>query len=72
MFFTTHLSSVDVEEDLGPASVKVIDSVKKIIGKPRNYGLTHEEKMEEERKILEEKVRDIYNIIIFLINDYFR
>jgi len=60
-----------MEENLGPDSVKVMESVKKIIGKPRNYGLTPEEKKEEERKILEEKVKMIHTYMYLLYFSHF-
>ncbi len=64
---TVQIVSKDVEEDLGPESTKVMEAVKKMIGEPRNYGLTPEEKMEEERKHLEEKVKKVKILVLLNI-----
>ncbi|XP_043930582.1 adenylate kinase 7 [Protopterus annectens] len=52
-----HPQHIDVTKDNDPEYTTVIDEIVKCIGKPRNYGLTPEEKAELEFKATEEKLR---------------
>lgn len=47
---------IDVEQDESLNMEDTIDQLTKLIGKPRNYGPTLEEKSEIERVFQEEKV----------------
>ena len=47
---------IDIEKDSSDSMEQSFEQIKKIIGEPRNYGPTPEEKAEMDRRALEEKV----------------
>lgn len=63
---------IDVEEE---KSENIFDKLYQLIGKPRNYGPTPEEKEAMERKLLEERVNPVgqyaivMNELFFWCND---
>lgn len=46
----------DIEKDSSSGMEQTLEQVKKLIGEPRNYGPTPEEKAEMDRRAMEEKV----------------
>lgn len=46
----------DIEKDSSSDMQQTFEQIKKLIGEPRNYGPTPEEKAEMDRRALEEKV----------------
>ena len=52
----------DVEKDSSAGMEETVEKVKKLIGEPRNYGPTPEEKAEIDRRTLEERVSSIITI----------
>lgn len=56
ILYTLYLVPSDIEKDSSNAMEQSVENIKKIIGEPRNYGPTPEEKAEMDRRALEEKV----------------
>ena len=52
----------DVEKDSSNDMQQTFEQIKKMIGEPRNYGPTPEEKAEMDRRALEDKVGYIGSI----------
>ena len=46
----------DIEKDSSSGMEQTLEQVKKLIGEPRNYGPTPEEKAEMDRRAMEKKV----------------
>jgi hypothetical protein len=46
----------DIEKDSSSGMEQTLEQIKKLIGEPRNYGPTPEEKAEMDRRAMEEKV----------------
>ena len=54
--YTFNFLYSDTEKDSSSGMEQTLEQVKKLIGEPRNYGPTPEEKAEMDRKAMEEKV----------------
>ena len=46
----------DIEKDHSSGMEQTLEQIKKLIGEPRNYGPTPEEKAEMDRRALEDRV----------------
>jgi len=55
-----HPEHIDVEKDQSAAMENTVEQIKKIIGDPRNYGPTPEERAEMERKAYEDRVSVLF------------
>ena len=57
----------DVEKDSTVGMEQTVEQVKKLIGEPRNYGPTPEEKAEIDRRTLDERVSLINWPVFYLV-----